>query len=1178
VLRQESEEYRTVWSDASDLFLNSAPGCELLRCAAGGRPLNVTGAADPAKSFIVASLAEKTRRKVCVLVPDEARGRALHEELSAFIPEEAILTFHSRELSLIDVRAISRDQELMRSAVLTRLLCDDFRVLILPADATLQRVRPPDIFRRFVLTVELGQRIDPDTLERQLAAAGYERIPQVENPGQYARRGDIIDVWPPDTRRGGNSAIRVSFFDIEIDELKELDPDSQRSVRVIRRAVIPPAREVILTQEERLTVAGRLEQAVTDEVWRSRREGSGRDIAEKLQAAGFRELERLKEYAFFPSIDRLLPLIDVEICTVMDYARLAEPLCFIDEPLTFSRRLDAAHAGFAQRLANYMAKGSSFSFSEDCQITPADVLSAIDRERSFIALIDMPVSGNGLPGAAQLPLRARTSDRYRGRPEKVAEDAARVLGEHGAALLYAGSDERAEQLSLFLAERGIDTAAVLPALFPRGFAIDALPLLVIGTEDLYGVSRRKARRKKHSQREVFYQDLKPGSLVVHEDCGIGRYEGTESITTSDGTRDYLTIQYRDGVLRLPVDRVELLSPYIPVGDARPPLSYMGGTKWQRQKERARSSIKRLVTDIISLYASRQKIKGYHFGPDTPWQKEFESAFPYEETGDQIRVIAEVKSDMESDKVMDRLVCGDVGFGKTEVCFRAMFKCVMEGKQAALLAPTTVLTRQHVQNLKERLASYPVTVRELSRFVSREEQKKTVKELARGSVDIVIATHRLLSKDVAFRDLGLLVIDEEQRFGVDHKEMLKALTPAVEVLTLTATPIPRTLHLSLAGMRDISLLEEGPEDRLPIQTTVLEYDEDLVIDAIMREQARHGQVFYLYNNTYKIDQRASELSEKMPGVRFAVAHGKMSERQLENVIEAFLLGEYDVLVCTTIIESGVDMPHVNTLIVEDADRFGLAQLYQIRGRVGRSERQAYALITYRPDRVIGEAAEKRLAAIRDFTELGSGFQIALRDLEVRGAGNLLGAEQSGHLEAIGYDLYTRMLEECVQEAKGVAVPVRTTPTVVDIPADAILPADYVREGDERLEIYRRIASIRSISDYRDVFDELTDRYGDLPAETATLLDISYIRAFGERAGFTRVSVSGSDVELILDKAETDNGLKMAFVSRLLTFSTDEQRLTFKAGYRPMILVSGAAKRTADTPSVLRDLFSGAEKAL
>lgn len=1176
MLSHRREEVTTVWSDASELLLCSVAGRTVLRYIADGTPLNITGLVDSAKSFLIASLEEKTGRKVCVYVPDEARARSLREELAALIPEESIVTFHGRELSLYDVRATNRDSELMRSAVLTRLLLRDYRVLIIPADAALQRVRPPKLYRHFVQTLKLGQEIAPDTLERCLAMAGYERVAQVEQPGQYARRGDIVDVFPPDAFHDKNEAIRISFFDIEIDELKIFDPDSQRSTRVIRRVDIAPAREIVMTDEEREKTAEQLDFAIKENMSRLRRKGVNREILEKLQANGLRDLERLEEKLHFPSLDRLLPLIDDEFSTVVDYVNDSSPLYFLDEPLTFSRRLDAAHAGFAQRLTNYMEKGDTFSYSEGCQITPHDVFRLIENERNIIALIDMPTSGNGLPGAAHLPLRAGAVNLYRKRPDKIASDVARVLKDRGIALLFTGSDERAEHLSRFLFDQGVETAIVLPSLFPRGFVIDELPMLVVGTENLYGVSRRMTRRQKRSQREVFYQDLSPGSLVVHEDYGIGRYEGTEAITTSDGTRDYLTIQYRDGLLRLPVDRVEYLSPYIPVGDAKPQLSYMGGVRWQRQKERARSSIKRLVTDIIALYAERRAIKGHVYGADTEWQKEFEESFPYEETNDQLRVIAEIKSDMESDKIMDRLICGDVGFGKTEVCFRAMFKCVMEGKQAALLAPTTVLVRQHVRNLRERLDSFPVVVKELSRFVSRKEQKKTLDALARGQVDIVIATHRLLSKDVAFKDLGLLVIDEEQRFGVDHKEMIKALSPTVEVLTLTATPIPRTLHLSLSGMRDISLLEEGPEDRLPIRTAVIEYDEDLVIDAILRECARHGQVFYLFNNTHKIDQRASELADKMPGVRFAVAHGKMTERQLESVIEDFLDGEYDVLVCTTIIESGVDMPRVNTLIVEDADRFGLAQLYQIRGRVGRSERQAYALITYRPDRVIGEAAEKRLTAIRDFTELGSGFQIALRDLEVRGAGNLLGAEQSGHLESIGYDLYTKMLEESVREAKGIKPPPQRVQTIVDLTVDAILPYDYVREGDERLDIYRRIASIDTMDDYRDVLDELIDRYGVPPDETVALLDISYIRAFGERAGFARICRSGIDIELILHKSVTDDTTRMELISRLLAVSTPEHRLTFKAGYRTMIIAHGVAVKTSSIPSILRDIFFTAEK--
>ncbi len=1162
-----------VWSEASRLLLRSGPGRKLRSAIAARKPANLSGLPDPAKSFLAASLIEQESKRALVLVPDEARARAMREELSAFLDQDQILTFHGRELSLYDARAVSREVELERTSILTRVAAGDYQLLIVPADAALQRLRSPEVFLSFALNLSTGQRIDPLELEGDLIQAGYERVAQVESPGQFARRGDIMDIQAPAPAGFPPQAVRVSFFDVEIDELKSLDPGSQRSIQVISTFTVPPAREFPLREQEWEEVARRAEEIVQAQLVSARRGGMRPQALDRLKESGAHDISRLRERIFFPSLDRWIPVIERDPYFVLDYVGEEGVLYFLDEPLTFSRRMDAAHAGFSLRVTGYLERGESLETSKECQITPSDVLRAVDSREAFLALVDLPASGNGLPGAVDIAWRARPSDSYRKNPERLAAQLKDLVGSKGAALLYAGSDDRASQLSLFLAERDLLSAAVLPGRLPRGFVFPQESILVSGTEDLFGVSRRKRRTKRRSGREIFFKDLTQGSLVVHEDYGVGEYRGTETIRTSDGERDYLAVGYRDGVLHLPVDRIELLTPYVHVGDSRPKLSKLGGTEWQRQKERARSSIRRLVTDIAALYAARQSIKGHVYAPDTPWQREFESSFPYEETEDQLRVIAEIKGDMESYKVMDRLVCGDVGFGKTEVCFRALFKCVMEGRQAALLAPTTVLVSQHYNNLLERLEGFPIKVRQLSRFASPREQNETIKGLASGEIDIVIGTHRLLSKDVSFRDLGLLAIDEEQRFGVDHKEMIKALSPSVEVLSLSATPIPRTLHLSLSGIRDISLLEEGPEDRLPVHTSVIEYSEDLILDAILREQARHGQVFYLYNNTRRIDGRAADLEAKLPGVRFGVAHGQMPERQLEEVIGQFVRGEFDVLVCTTIIESGIDMPHVNTLIVEDADRFGLAQLYQLRGRVGRSERQAYALITYRPDRVIGEAAQKRLAAIRDFTELGSGFQIALRDLEVRGAGSLLGAEQSGHLEAIGYDLYTKMLEEAVTEEKSGPLPEKKPGTVVDLPTDAILPLSYIRESGERLELYRRIASIRNISDYRDVLDELLDRYGDPPQEAVSLLDISYIRAFGERAGFSRIRADGRDVELLLSEDTSDS---MDLIAGLLASGGEEYPLVFKAGYRPLVLVSGASGKPRKTTGILRDLFAETER--
>jgi transcription-repair coupling factor (superfamily II helicase) len=1209
-----------VWWNAAARFLESAEGRRVARISDTDRALNITSLPDTAKSFLVAALMERRKRRAVIFVPDEARARTMALELACFVDKKEILTFHARDYVLYDAHAVSRDQELQSSSTLTRILFDDYRVLLITADASKQRLMNPDRFGDHAIRLTRGEKVDTDQLEKALTFCGYERVPQIECPGHFARRGDIVDIWPSGVESGSDesSAVRLSFFDVILDEVKSLDPETQRSIEALNEVVIPPARLFLLKEDERKIVASALDNAMSDAIGHARKAGASRDVIEKIRRTGTRDAERFREIFSFPSLDRWLPLFLADVYTVLDYIpKSSRPLFFLDEPLLFSKRLHAAHEGFLSRLTRYVETGDAYALSEACELEPEDVFRRLDQlsgrakrsgqdtpdkviyesdqipsraqeigwessekklnepnqHLSLIAFVGMARSGNGIPGAEHVAIHARAADRYRTDPARLVDDLKRLFSKGGEALLFAGDDARAERLSAFLAEHGLPAAPVLTDDYPRGFAVDHTSVLILGSEDLFGTRKIRGAKRKPSSRRTFFKDLEAGALVVHEDHGVGRYEGTKTIITSDGARDYLTIAYQDALLHMPVDRIDLISPYIPAGGGRPRLSKMGGNEWHRQKERARTSIRKLVTDIVALYAQRRKEKGHVYRPDTLWQQEFEDAFPYEETDDQQRVIAEIKADMESEKIMDRLVCGDVGFGKTEIAFRAMFKCVMEGKQAAMLAPTTILVQQHYENLTNRIAPFPIRARSLSRFSPESEQKRTVKELETGTLDIVIGTHRMLSKDVRFHDLGLLVIDEEQRFGVDHKEMIKALSPSVEVLTLSATPIPRTLHLSLSGIHDISILEEGPEDRLPIQTTVIEYDEELVIDAIAREQARRGQVFYVHNNTHTIDRCARELSEKMPGVRFGVAHGRMSEKNLETVINAFLNGEFDVLVCTTIIESGIDMPRVNTLIVEDADRFGLAQLYQLRGRVGRSGRQAYALITYRPERVIGEEAEARLAAIRDYTELGSGFKIALRDLEVRGAGNLLGAEQSGHLDAIGYDLCSKMLEEEVVHVTGEEKPLLRSATVIDLVTDATLPLAYIQEGEDRLEMYRRVAAIKTIDDYRDVYDELLDRYGNVPDEAEALLDISYLRAFGERVGFSRIRTEGQDVEMILDE---EIPVSMEIVSRLIAVAGERDQVTFMAGYRPKVVMAGAADKPKKVPSRLRDLFAAAER--
>jgi transcription-repair coupling factor (superfamily II helicase) len=887
---------------------------------------------------------------------------------------------------------------------------------------------------------------------------------------------------------------------------------------------------------------------------------------------GNKDAERIANGIFFPAQDRWMPLME-EAASLLDYLQAADPLYLIDEYSEVKAVMQQSQAGFYMRLQSLIENAEAPAVAHALQSSAHEVTEKLEAGETCLSLGRLPMDDNKIPEAERLDVDCRVADRYRGRNDQMAADLSEYIGAGGKAFMFAGGDDRRDKLVSFVTEYDLATVQISDLRLPKGFILPGAGLFLLGTEDIFGVKKTRTMRRRRSKREVFYQDLTPGSYVVHEEHGIGRYEGTETIRTSDGARDYLHISYADGDLHVAVDQFDLLSPYVHVGEGKAKLSRLGGTEWTRQKTRAQDSIKRLATDLVALYAERRARRGHAFAADTIWQEEFEGLFPYEETEDQLTALEEIKADMESSRIMDRLICGDVGFGKTELAFRAMFKAVADGFQAALLAPTTILCKQHYENLRDRLQGFPVTLREMSRFVPEKDRRQTVADLKKGRVDIVVGTHRLLSQDIEFKKLGLLVVDEEQRFGVDHKEIIKSRHPAVDVLSLTATPIPRTLHMSLSGIRDISLLEEGPEDRRAVQTTVIEYDEKLVIDAIRREHARRGQVFYLFNRARSIDRKVAELSEKMPGLRFVAAHGQMDERRLEKIIGEFVAGEHDVLVATTIIESGIDMPNVNTLVIEDADRLGLAQLYQIRGRVGRSGRQAYALVTYRPDRALSEQAQKRLLAIRDFTELGSGFQIALRDLEVRGAGNLLGGEQSGHMENIGYDLYTKMLDQEIDVLTAEQPAKKRTETIVELRVDAGLPHMYILQDEERLDLYRKIASIDNVDDYRDVLDEIIDRYGDPPAKAMALLDISFIRAFGERAGFTRICGRGRDIELLIDE---ENGADMELIAQLMAAESGRHKLVFNAGRRPNIMVWEAAADENKSARILRDLFAQADE--
>ncbi|MDI9469085.1 MAG: transcription-repair coupling factor [Bacillota bacterium] len=1191
------------------------------------RHVNVTGPVDAQKACLLMAAAGRLGRPLLLVVADELAARRLAEALAAFAPEpEGVAVWPRRELELGRAEAASREQEQARLALLRRLAAGELQTLVVPAAAALIRLPDPRRLATASLRISHDGEADVDELCRKLEALGYERAGQARLAGQFARRGDILDIVPvglPENRgvEGAEDTdgigYRISFFDTQIDQLKSYSLQTQRSLENLEHILVTAARERLIDPQERTALTERVRAAGEAELLELRRHQVDPTVTDRLQRLLERDLADLTDGHDSPGLDKWLSFIHGDD-TILDHGRHHGCLFAVDEPQRVSQRLDQAQAEHAAHVTQLLTRGQTFAGATEARLGRSDIMSWLDRETNVLSLAMIGSAGSGFPDAIHLNIQGRESEGYRGRDAQLVELVRQRQHDGLETWFLTQSPERAQRLGEILLEHGVTTPPQVSARsLARGFEWPRAGLLVFGSEDVFGQERRQRRRRFRGQGLAidFFSDLRPGELVVHENYGIGLYEGLVNQSDSQGTRrDYLAIRYAgDDRLFLPMEQLDQIQRHIGGGsggsggsatgsastagtdDTDTPgstrLTRLGTLEWTRAKERARASIRRLAVDLVKLYARRSVLRGHAFQAETVWDREFAASFPYEETPDQLRVIDEVTADMESDGVMDRLLCGDVGFGKTEVAFRAIFKCVGDSRQAALLAPTTVLAQQHYDTFLERLGDFPLKVGLLSRFVPAARQRQVLRGLAAGTIDVVIGTHRILSQDVSFKRLGLLVVDEEQRFGVNHKERIKALTPSVDVLSLSATPIPRTLHMSLSGIRDISVLEEAPEDRRPVQTYVMEYDSGVIEEAILRELGRQGQVFYLFNDTRRIAERAQALGKALPGARVIYAHGRMAERELEDVIRSFISGEADILVCTTIIESGIDMPNVNTIIVERAERLGLAQLYQLRGRVGRSHRQAYAYITYRRDQVLSEIAEKRLAAIRDFTELGAGFRIAMRDLEVRGAGNLLGAEQHGQMEAIGYDLYTRMLSEEVEKAKHEAKAASPTapavdplidpdPTarvdcVVELALDSYIPSSYIPDEGERMDMYRRIGAIQDAAAYRDVLDELHDRYGDPPAACLTLCDVALARQSAGSLGISRIHVRGADLRLELATASRPDMAKLLALPNLDGW---RGRIRFSAGQRPHVLLIGAADPLSGAPALLGRLFLDLEARL
>ena len=1080
------------------------------RVDGGGCPAAVTGLQQVQRACVGAAVAAAADRPALFLCADEREGRQLAGDLRALTGEEAVLLL-PREWQLRPIAVASREWERNRLAALHVLAAGEPRMIIATADALMQRTLPPQLLRKLTVELKVGGQADLKALAQTLLDAGYSRCDQVEGPGQFALRGGILDVYSP----LHDQPIRCEFFDDEIDSMGTFDPGTQRRTANIDTALLLPAAEVLPgCAEGGLAGLGEKLFALADKL---SKKGKTAPAAERLREDG----ERLKSGSIPSGIDRYLSAIYSAVTTAVDYLP-PDAVVFFSESGRVDERAKGAQLQLKQDLETLLEGGLMAGEYARLSLSPEELYAALE-DYPIIMMDALPTSRYPLSPRGLLSITARQLSSYGGSLETAVTDLAHYRSTGSAVLVLCGGESRAKNLHRLLEEQNIPATldfrcAAMPkpgevritiGALSAGCEWPALKLAVLTEGQLSAVPRKKAKLKTDSNRQKIqsYTDLTPGDLVVHVHHGVGRFVGLERLPVDGVEKDYIKISYAGGdSLYVPATQLDLVSKYIGAGEdtEAKKLNKLGGTEWAKQKTKAKSAAKDLAKGLIALYAERQKRPGFAFSPDSPWQQEFEDAFPYAETEDQLRSIADIKKDMEVPRPMDRLLCGDVGFGKTEVALRAVMKCVLDGKQAAILVPTTVLAQQHYATASGRFQAFPVRIEVLSRFTSPKEAKRILEATKEGRVDLLIGTHKLLQKSVEFKDLGLLVIDEEQRFGVTHKERLKEMSRQVDVLTLSATPIPRTLNMALTGLRDMSTIEEPPADRQPVQTYVLEHDWALLADACRRELGRGGQIYYLHNRVETIDLTASRL-QKMLGedVRIVTGHGKMNEQQLSAVMQAMVDGEADILVCTTIIETGIDIPNVNTLIIEDADKMGLAQLHQIRGRIGRSARRAYAYLTYRKGKVLQEIAAKRLGAIRDFVEFGSGFKIAMRDLEIRGAGNLLGPEQSGYLMSVGYDLYLKLLEEAVLEEKGEEKKIAAECTA-DLVVNANIPTFYVSSPEQRMDLYRRIAAIRTDSDADELLDELMDRYGEAPKSVLALLDVALLRTVAREAGVVDIT--------------------------------------------------------------------------
>ena len=1102
-------------------------------------PIAILGLAGVGVEQIVSCTEAEIKRPICLITYNELQAKKLTEELLNYTNE--VYFFPKREILVYDYILESKELPYERIEVLKKIKSEKIKILVCSVESLLQPIIPEEVLFKNEIFLKVGKTYELENLKKKISMLGYNKTELIGGKGEFSSRGGILDISFDD-----NYGIRIEFWGDEIDSIRKFDIQTQRSIEMIESINISPLHEFLL-ENDLESVCNKILENINN-------------YTKNQQDNVIEDIKLIKEGEYISKVDKYFKYFYNKKVTLLDYIT-KKYVFFLEEPKKILARgknilneIDSLEKALIEKeriipnaLKNYIKVeelNDKILYEKKIYLISDDLVENLSVEKYYF--------------------KFRTLNYNRLEFNKFIEDILKAKSNGKKIYLYVNSKEKAKKLQAVLEENeiiseynenlkyseisnGIAVKIILGNLL-QGYESYEANTLVISANDLISVEKKKKRRASklfNEAEKIVFSELKQGDYVVHKIHGIGQFIGVNTLVTDKTTKDYIKIKYKnDDILYVPTDQLDNVKKYIGGGDALPKINRLGSKEWENTKERVKKNLREVAKELIELYAKRQKSKGYAFSKDTPWQQEFENSFIYQETDDQLRCIEEIKKDMEMQKPMDRLLCGDVGYGKTEVAIRAAFKAIMDQKQVAYLVPTTVLADQQYKSFKERMEEFPVNVEVLNRFKTKKEQQEIIKKLKLGEIDIVIGTHRILSKDIEFKDLGLLIIDEEHRFGVKDKEKIKEYKNSIDVLTMTATPIPRTLHMSIVGVRDMSIIYEPPQNRKPVQTYVLEYDEEVIKEAITKELERGGQVFYLFNNVEGIERKANEILNLLPEAKVSFAHGKMSGNELEAIMLDFINGETNVLVCTTILESGIDIPNANTIIVENADRLGLAQLYQIRGRVGRSGTQAYAYITYKRDKLLSEVADKRLKAMKEFTEFGSGFKIAMRDLEIRGAGSMLGEIQHGHMEQVGYDTYCNLLEQVIKEMKNIPQE-EEQDFQIDLNVSSYIPTEYISDSSQKIKIYQDIALCRNEDDVQNIIDEMIDIYGEMPKQVENLLNIARIKFIAKKLYILKIQQKANGIVFSFDGEK----FKFDIVDKLL--KEYRNKIKFSPGKEPYI---------------------------